>query len=135
MDRAKSFLGVGWSFPVDVDKATGRVRMSDWERDIEEAIKIILGTKRGERVMNPEFGSSLHEFVFSGGDYTTVNRLKAEIIECLTIWEPRITDIEAEVRFLPGAGGFVVNLSYTVRSTNNPYNLVYPYFLTEGIPT
>lgn len=132
MDVTKEFLGIGWSFPVDADRATGRVKLSAYERDIEEAIRIILGTKQGERVMNPRFGSKLHEYVFAHRDYTTENLIKREVIERLTIWEPRVTDIGVTVGFEP-SGGFVIELSYTVRATNNPYNLVYPFYLTEGL--
>ena len=39
----KAFLGAGWSFPVCPDEE-GRIETVAYEEDIDQAIKIILGT-------------------------------------------------------------------------------------------
>jgi phage baseplate assembly protein W len=127
---AKSFLGTGWKFPVQVDETTGRIMTSRYEEDIQEAIRLIVMTGKGERVMRPDFGCGLREYLFQGLDYETVTQMRAEIEEALTVWEPRITDIEADV--VPDEGKMLIRVSYVVRSTNNPFNLVFPYYLTEG---
>lgn len=132
-ENAKSFLGRGWAFPVLVNKATGRVKLSEYEEDIAEAIEIILSTRRGERIMRPEFGSNLHNYLFETADLGVRSQIKHEVLSALQLWEPRITDVHVEVDFPEGRiGGFVVEISYVVRNTNNPFNLVYPFFLTEG---
>lgn len=42
-------------------------------------------------------------------------------------------DVEVACRELNRlTGAIVVEVSYTVRSTNNRYNHVYPFYLTEG---
>lgn len=134
MDETKNFLGRGWAYPVGVDKAGGRVRLALYEDDIAEAIRIILSTRRGERLMRPDFGSSLHEYVFEGDSYGTRARISQAAEEALRLWEPRVKDVEVEVDFPSGGtGGFILNIFYIVRSTNNPFNLVYPYFLTESV--
>ena len=127
---AKSFLGTGCKFPIQVDEATGRVMTSRYEEDIQEAIRIIVMTGKGERVMRPDFGCGLREYLFQGLDYETVTQMRAEIEEALTGWEPRITDVEVDV--IPDDGKMLIRVSYVVRSTNNPFNLVFPYYLTEG---
>ncbi len=127
---AKSFLGTGWKFPVQVDETTGRIMTSRYEEDIQEAIRLIVMTGKGERVMRPDFGCGLREYLFQGLDYETVTQMRAEIEEALTVWEPRITEIEADV--VPDEGKMFIHVSYVVRSTNNPFNLVFPYYLTEG---
>ena len=55
------------------DPATGRFRASSYEEDIKEAIYIILMTKKGERLMRPEFGCGIHDFAFATLDYTTIS--------------------------------------------------------------
>lgn len=127
---AKSFLGTGWKFPIQVDEATGRIMTSRYEEDIQEAIRIIVMTGKGERVMRPDFGCGLREYLFQGLDYETVTQMRGEIEEALTGWEPRITDVEVDV--IPDDGKMLIHVSYVVRSTNNPFNLVFPYYLTEG---
>lgn len=130
----KSFLGTGWKFPIEVDSATGRIRMSSYEENIEESVRIILGTRKGERVMEPEFGSRLHEYAFEEADYTTRYSMKNEVEHALARWEPRITDIRAEVsddRIEEGI--LLIRIQYVIRSTNSPYNLVYPFYLHEDM--
>lgn len=127
----KAFLGTGWKFPIEVDRATGRIKMSSYEESIEEAVRIILGTRKGERVMEPEFGSMLHKYAFETADYTTLYSMKNEVEHSLTRWEPRITDIEAEVSDEKIEEGILfIHIHYVIRSTNNPYNLVYPFYIS-----
>ena len=61
-----SFLGRGWSFPVSFS-GKGGAKMSEYEDDIAESLRIILMTYPGERTMQPEFGSRLRDFCFVCG--------------------------------------------------------------------
>lgn len=129
----KSFLGTGFKFPVCVDPNTGKVRTSSNEEDIQESIRLILGTSPGERPMMPDFGCSINSFVFSGSDYTTLMMMKREVENALVMWEPRIRDIDVDIVSSPDeTGKLVINVNYVVRSTNNPFNLVYPFYINEG---
>ena len=134
MDTAWDFLGRGWSFPVGVDPATGRVLGARWEEDIQQAVRLILLTGKGERMMQPEFGCDLRRFAFDHMDYTTRTQMEQEAQQALVRWEPRITDVEVHLERDPGDDGrLLLHVSYVVRSTNNPYNLVYPYYINEGL--
>lgn len=129
----KDFLGSGWKFPVQVDETTGRIKVSSYEEDIKEAIGIIIGTRKGERVMMPEFGCEIHDYAFSTLDYTTINQMENAVTEAIRIWEPRVDQVSTKVTFdQEDKGKVYINVSYVVRTTNNPYNLVYPYFVNEG---
>lgn len=129
----KSFMGTGFRFPVGVDPITGRALTSSDEDDIREAIKIILGTNPGERPMNPHFGCNINAYVFGTTDYTSMMLMKREVENALIMWEPRIKDIEVEIVRSPDDDGvLLIEIQYTVRTTNNPYNLVYPFYITEG---
>ena len=130
---SRSFLGTGFKFPVQVDSVTGRVRTSSNEEDIEESVRIILGTQPGERPMSPHFGCNINSFVFGLSDYTSMQMIKREVENSLVMWEPRIKDISAEVVQSPDDNGvLLIAISYVVRSTNNPFNLVYPFYISEG---
>ncbi len=132
-DTSRGFLGTGFKFPVQVDESTGRMKTSSYEEDIREAINIILNTRRGERIMNPEFGCGIPDFSFGTTDYTSLSLMRKVVFDALTIWEPRIKDIEVEVDDGQSQEGrILINISYTVRTTNNPYNLVFPYYINEG---
>jgi len=129
---AKEFLGVGWKYPVRVG-GDGRIAMSKYEEDIKEAIWIILGTAKGERVMRPDFGCGIHDLVFAPINTATVTLVEKEVREALTRWEPRIELLKVEVSTEEAdQGRLLVSIDYRVRSTNNRFNLVYPFYLKEG---
>ncbi|MEM5817627.1 MAG: GPW/gp25 family protein [Desulfitobacterium hafniense] len=130
---AKSFLGRGFKFPLAIDPQTGKIAMVEHEEDIREAIEIILKTNAGERVMRPEFGSTAKDFVFSVNRLESIASFETEILDALARFEPRIKDIEVEVRNDDGDKSVVmVNIRYVVRSTNNLFNRVYPFYILEG---
>lgn len=127
----REFLGRGWQFPVGTDSA-GTVALSEGEADIEESIRIVLGTAKGERVMRPEFGCGIHDYVFATVNATTLNLVETSVREALVRWEPRI-DVQRVEASREGinAGKLLVSIDYRVRSSNNEYNLVYPFYLDE----
>ena len=130
---SKSFMGTGFKFPVQVDPLTGRVRTSSDEEDIRESIRIILGTQPGERPMSPSFGCAINNFVFGTMDYTSIMMMKREVENSLIMWEPRIKQIKVEIIRSPEEDGvLLIEVSYVVRTTNNPFNLVYPFYISEG---
>jgi len=91
----KNFLGVGWKYPVYVT-VEGKIAKSEYEQDIKEAIWIILGTAKGERVMRPDFGCGIHDLVFTPINTATITLVEKSVREALTIWEPRIELIKVE---------------------------------------
>jgi phage baseplate assembly protein W len=130
---AKDFLGLGWKFPVQVDPTTGRIEISEYEQDVREAIWIILSTARGERVMRPDFGCGIHDLVFAPISAATVGEVESNVREALINWEPRIEIINLEVSDEESFNGkLLISLDYRVRTTNNEFNLVYPFYFTEG---
>ena len=83
--------------------------------------------------MHPEFGCKIQEYAFESADYTTMYSMKTEVEHALIRWEPRITDIRAEVSDEQISQGLLlIRISYVIRSTNNQYNLVYPFYINEG---
>lgn len=129
---AKDFLGEGWKFPVGVDSA-GRIAMSKHEEDIRESIRIILSTAKGERVMRPDFGCGIHDFVFAVINTANIGLIEATVREALIRWEPRIELLAVKVSAEnANVGQLLIGVDYRVRATNNEFNLVYPFYLTES---
>ena len=124
------FLGTGWSFPIET--RAGEIQLVDGETDIEQAIRLILSTTPGERVMRPEFGCGIHDYVFATIDTTRLTLIEDEVSDALTRWEPRIELIDVDAQMADRATGkLLVDIDYRVRQTNNEHNLVYPFYLTE----
>ena len=83
--------------------------------------------------MRPEFGCGIQEYAFETMEPSILLQMQMEIQNALVIWEPRITEIEVQVEAdAQKEGRLNIFISYIVRSTNNPYNLVYPYYINEG---
>ena len=127
------FLGVGWQFPVEKDKAGNRLAVARYEDSIKQAIRIILFTAKGERVMRPTFGCDLYQLVFAPNDATTRGMAEHYVREALEIWEPRIEILQVKATSA-GAQEEVlrISLDYRVRATDNRFNLVYPFYLERG---
>ncbi len=127
-----SFLGTGWSFEVMPDPVTGRIRMRSGEDDIAEAVRLILNTRCGERAMRPDFGCRLCDFAFEVFSQSVRSAMIEEIKTALARHEPRIQDVEVETEDLSSEGRIIFHIGYTVRATNNAYNIVFPFYLEEG---
>jgi len=124
------FLGRGWSFPVRVEN--GQVATVSDFLDIREAIQIILGTAVGERIMRPEFGSRLSELVFAPNNGSTLGLARDYAKTALDRWEPRIRVDEVTAVFVEqDYNRMDIDVHYTVRTSNTPDNLVYPFYLGQ----
>ena len=131
--KGKDFLGCGLKFPLQVDPRTGRLAMVSAEEDIRESIGILINTLRGERVMRPNFGSDVLEYTFSAATSDKREGLAHHVEDVLNYQELRITDVQAHCLDNNGESEkILIEVSYRVRSTNNRYNHVYPFYLTEG---
>ncbi len=131
--NGKEFMGRGLRFPLQIDPKTGKFAMVSAEEDIAEAIGIILRTVQGERVMRPDFGSNVVDYTFSTASDSERQSLAFDLRELLSYQEPRIDDIDVTCREADELEGvIVVEVGYRVRSTNNRYNHVYPFYRTEG---
>ena len=103
-----------------------------YEADIQQAIRIILGTAPGERVMRPDFGAGLKALIFEPMNTTTAALAQYNVQKALVEWEPRIDQVTVKVTPQPSNGSLTIEIRYRVRLTNVFYNLVYPFYLSEG---
>jgi phage baseplate assembly protein W len=126
----KNFLGKGLKFPVEVNPQTHSFASSTGEDKIRESVLIILGTVLGERVMRPDFGSAIQNQVFAPIHAATISTLSFNVQEALIAWEPRIEVQNVRVSDEKSKEGvLLISVDYKVRSTNNRFNLVYPFYV------
>src|SRR4051812_25450574 len=126
---SEEFIGNGWAFPLQTD-ATGGIALVSREREVEESIRLILGTSPGERPMRPEFGCRIHDYIFASADGQTGSMIAADVRLALDRWEPRI-DLE-DVTVSPDpldAKVLYIDVRYTIRSSNDARNLVFPFYV------
>jgi uncharacterized protein len=125
-------LGAGWAFPVGVD-ARGRVALSRREQDVDEAIRMILLTPKGQRVMRPEFGCQIHDLLFAPNDATTAGLATYYVEEALVMWEPRIRvlEVDAAPDTLDPAR-LLIHIRYEILATYDQRSLVFPFYRIPG---
>jgi len=125
------FLGSGWRFPLQLDGS--QVARAAAEDSIQQSIWIILATSPGERVMRPDFGSGLQDLVFAVNDVATQGQIEDRVRSSLVLWEPRIQVQDVEVAAdADDPALLLIRIQYQVRTTNNVFNLVYPFYLTQA---
>jgi len=125
---ANEFVGAGWAFPLELDQ-TGSFALVTDEREIREAIRLIIGTSYGERPMRPDFGCAIHDFVFAEADAGTAGRLSYEVRASLRRWEPRIEveDVSVSIDDVDRSLMYI-DIRYRIKSTNDSRNLVFPFY-------
>lgn len=126
------FLGKGWKFPIRVNGRGGLSYVSG-AQSIAEAIWIILGTPPNSRIMQPEFGCGIHNYVFAPNNANTAATVVMEVQRALLRWEPRIDVLDVRAVSHPETPNtLLIHVDYRIRANNAFHNLVYPFYINEG---
>ena len=132
MQQNQAFLGKGWSFPPQFFASGAEVAMAGGEEDIRQSLYILLATSMGERTMFSAYGCDLTHYLFEEIDQGLINGLRGMVSDAILNNETRIKVEEVEINTAAEEGLVLIAIDYTVQSTNNRYNLVYPFYLTEA---
>lgn len=125
-------IGRGLAFPVKPTPA-GRLTSVTGDDKIRQGLALVLETAVNERQMLPEFGCGVHDLVFEANTELLRNIVRDKVRRALTRWEPRVDVLDVRVETPPEARNYLlIRIDYRVRANNAFYNLVYPFFLSEG---
>lgn len=126
---AKAYLGTGLNFPIKMN-GRGEIALVSGNVDIEQSIRIILGTRPGERVMRPTFGCRAYELMFDPISATTISLLQEYVYDALRMWEPRIDVLSVDVNSDEGNNGaLMAEIEYEVKATHDTRSIVYPFYI------
>lgn len=67
-----------------------RLKKSVNVRAVQNSLDNIFSWIPGERIINPEFGTKLHEYLYEGITQYNEEMIVAEIKSCIARWEPRV---------------------------------------------
>ncbi len=124
------FLGKGLALPIKTN-ARGGIETAGQQEKIRQSILMILRTQHGERVMRPNFGANLRSLVFAPNNAATASLARYYVEEALQTWEPRISVDEVTVKNSHEEARLDIEVRYRIKSTNEPGNLVYPFYLQQ----
>lgn len=131
--RKTDFLGRGWGFPPTFERAAGELVMVQDESDIRQSLQILFSTALRERVMLPEYGCSLQDYVFDPIGVPLFTMLEDVVANAILLFEPRIIVNGIAADADQGNSGRVnIAIDYTIRRSNTRSNMVYPFYLSEG---
>lgn len=124
------FLGEGFRLPL-APGPLGALELVCEEECVEQSVRVILGTAKGERLMRPDFGCGIHDLVFAPNNLGTHTLVAHHVEEALARWEPRIRRVHVDVRADPEhAERILVELRYEIRASGLVSNLVFPFDLS-----
>ena len=107
--------------------------MSEGETDIRESLQILLGTRLGERIMRPAYGTNLDRLMFDTIDTAMVATLEKDLEFAIALYESRITLSQLSVlQDRQVEGRLLIVVDYVISKTNTRNNLVYPFYINEG---
>lgn len=134
MDKIKytSFLGTGWAFPPAFKKETRGVLLISDIKDINSSLNILLSTRIGERILQPEYGCNLNDLIFEPISLSMLTLMENHIKDAIVTFESRIKLLKIDLESNANEGLIEVRISYLVKGTNSRLNYVYPFYLKEG---
>src|SRR4051812_49431460 len=124
MATSNSFLGTGWQFPIQFTKAStesGVAMLSD-EDDIQNSLQVLLSTRIGERIMQPNYGCNMDVLLFEAINESLITYVKDLVFTAIYYYEPRINPDNLTIEATTEEGTILVNVAYTIRSTNSRQN-------------
>lgn len=131
-NTALDFLGKGLKFPFTFQKRSGGTQISTATSSdhahIHESIRQILGTRKGERFLRPDFGTELHKLIFEPNDRILYGLIRHEVMTALDEWEPRVIVTDVQVDSGDDEHLVLVNIHYRLISSQVEGNFVYPFF-------
>lgn len=125
----QSFLGTGVTFPLQIDPATGRFKMSRGTQSVKESIYLILMTQVTERLTRPNFGSDTASYIFMDLSLTELTIMRRDLTETILDQEPRVRDVDITTEMQEQQGYILINIDYTLTESNATGNLVFPFYL------
>jgi hypothetical protein len=133
MAEEQSFLGTGWGFPPTFLKHNKSVKTISGIRDINSSLHVLLSTRLGERVMQPEYGCNLDIMLFENMNAGMKTYVKNLVENAILDYEPRINVEKVNVdTSRENEGILLIEIDYRVRNTNTRHNYVYPFYKNEG---
>lgn len=118
-------IGNGISLETPVSEMAGLSSETNNTGRINQSIKLILNTAKGEYPMLPNFGCNLHKVLFSIiQNESDLESIKQDLLDDLTRQEPRISIKDLQIGF-DYIDTLLIVIEYVIRNTNITGNIIY----------
>ncbi len=124
----------GWSFPLEIDETTGKIKTTTLENDIKQSILILLHTQKGERLYHSDYGNELQRFMFEPLQSNLKKDIQKEIENCIKKWEKRVSSVAVEIfESAEQYTTLIVQIQYYIEQTEQWQTWQYAFDLTESL--
>lgn len=111
---------IGITLPIQIGNVAFNQSFTTAEQ-VKSNIKNLLLTKKGERVMQPNFGSGLQELLFEFNDELLAEKIEDTINDALQTWLPYVTAEQIDIEQTnDNKDRNLVNVSITFSILNTP---------------
>ena len=93
------------------------------EQAVLESIKNLLSTEPGQRIMNPSYGCSLTQYLFEQLDSMTTAIIKRNILVAISVYEPRVENLQIDIIEMPDINSYVVNIRFNMKTSSTTQTL------------
>ena len=127
-------IGTGIHYPVifSSSKKNKFLETSTGKERINEALHILINTRKGERYNSNEYGCDLLAGLFEPNDSILKSLLAYTLLEAIDRWERRITVTNLKFED-PSDHQIDITVEYIIKATNTPGSYVFP-FMRAGRP-
>jgi phage baseplate assembly protein W len=107
----------------NIGLGTNPVNSSDIVVDINQnaiknSIKNIFNTRKGQKILNPDFGCSLDQYLFTNVSNSIGRAIGNDILEGFSRYEPRVKVTNVKVNPVPDQNLYYVSVDYTILQIN-----------------
>lgn len=113
---------------------SGYPNASQWNFQVEEdllvlesSIRNILLTAKGERVMNPDFGTNLHTSVFEPDTGAVEALVREDILRAVATYEPRVALDAIQITRAPNLRKAEIKVTFVSKLSSQPFQISMKY--------
>lgn len=116
---------VTFSFPQIINRMSHKIEMSTNTKSINECLGILLRTRPGELLGDPEYGCLLIERVFMYEGLIVEELIREDIINAIRDYEPRIEVTGSDIQIIQTSRTVQIYIQYVIKETGevNEFNL------------
>lgn len=129
-DLHTNVLGAGVDFPYAFH--TGETVTAEGFDSVEAAIRMVLGTRKGQRFMLPQYGSDLPLLLFEACDRQTAMLAELYVKEAIGAWIPRVRSLRVTARPVSAEHVIRIEVRFTTVTEPNERMMIYPFYLLRS---
>lgn len=114
-----------FSFPQIINRISGKIEMSDNVQSINECLGILLRTRPGEMLGDPNWGCNLINRIFQYQGIIVDELIKEDIYDAISKYEPRIIVEPNDIIIEENMNVVSIYIQYTIKETGeiNSFNM------------